>query len=187
MNNVSFTDALGSNRDYKKRDQLIKQNINWEEMLWECPTCGRKNAKGYKECPRCKTEKTNDADESGYDVRNIEEETTANDYFRKVIYTGKNLQLVLMSLLPNEDIGMEVHPDVDQFFRIDDGNGFCKIEGEGKTPIQNGSSIIIKAGTHHNIIAGDQGLKLYTIYAPPNHPPDRVQKTKAEAMAEEEK
>lgn len=128
---------------------------------------------------------TDAEDESGYDIRNIEKETTANDYFRKVIVTGKNLQLVLMSLLPNEDIGMEVHPDVDQFFRIDDGDGFCEIEGEGKTPIQDGSSIVINAGTRHNIIAGDKGLKLYTIYAPPNHPPDRVQKTKAEAVAEE--
>lgn len=128
----------------------------------------------------------NDADtESGYDVRNIEEETASNDYFRKVIVTGNNIQLVLMSLLPNEDIGMEVHEDVDQFFRIDDGDGFCEIEGEGKTPIKDGSSIVIKAGTHHNIIAGDKGLKLYTIYAPPNHPPDRVQKTKAEVVAEE--
>lgn len=127
-----------------------------------------------------------DADtESGYDVRNIEEETASNDYFRKVIVTGNNIQLVLMSLLPNEDIGMEVHEDVDQFFRIDDGDGFCEIEGEGKTPIKDGSSIVIKAGTHHNIIAGDKGLKLYTIYAPPNHPPDRVQKTKAEVVAEE--
>jgi mannose-6-phosphate isomerase-like protein (cupin superfamily) len=123
--------------------------------------------------------------QSGYDVRNIEEETTANDYFRKVIVTGKNLQLVLMSLLPNEDIGMEVHEDVDQFFRIDEGDGFCEIKDGEKTPIKDGSSIVIKAGTYHNIIAGDKGLKLYTIYAPPNYPPDREQKTKAEAVAEE--
>jgi mannose-6-phosphate isomerase-like protein (cupin superfamily) len=128
---------------------------------------------------------TDAEDESGYDIRNIEKETTANDYFRKVIVTGKNLQLVLMSLLPNEDIGMEVHEDVDQFFRIDEGDGFCEIEGKGKTPIKDGSSIVIKAGTYHNIIAGDKGLKLYTIYAPPNHPPNRGQKTKADALAEE--
>jgi mannose-6-phosphate isomerase-like protein (cupin superfamily) len=124
--------------------------------------------------------------QSGYDVRNIEEETTANDYFRKVIVTGKNLQLVLMSLLPNEDIGMEVHEDVDQFFRIDEGDGFCEIKDGEKTPIKDGSSIVIKAGTYHNIIAGDKGLKLYTIYAPPNHPPNREQKTKAEAEAKGE-
>lgn len=125
--------------------------------------------------------------QSGYDVRNIEEEATANDFFRKVIVTGKNLQLVLMSLLPNEDIGMEVHEDVDQFFRIDEGDGFCEIKDGEKTPIKDGSSIVIKAGTYHNIIAGEKGLKFYTIYAPPNHPPDREQNTKAEAVAEEKK
>lgn len=130
---------------------------------------------------------TNAEAQSGYDIRNIEEETTANDFFRKVIVTGKNLQLVLMSLLPNEDIGMEVHEDVDQFFRIDEGDGFCEIKDGEKTPIKDGSSIVIKAGTYHNIIAGDKGLKLYTIYAPPNYPPDREQNTKAEAVAEEKK
>lgn len=126
-------------------------------------------------------------DDKSFDIRNIEKETIENNNFRKVLFTGNNLQLVLMSLLPNEDIGMEVHPNVDQFFRIDEGNGQLDIKGEGKSAIENGTSIVVKAGTYHNIIAGNKGLKLYTVYAPPNHPPDRVQKTKAEAMAAEAK
>lgn len=126
-------------------------------------------------------------DDKSFDIRNIEKETIENNNFRKVLFTGNNLQLVLMSLLPNEDIGMEVHPNVDQFFRIDEGNGQLDIKGEGKSAIENGTSIVVKAGTYHNIIAGNKGLKLYTVYAPPNHPPDRAQKTKAEAMAAEAK
>lgn len=126
-------------------------------------------------------------DDKSFDIRNIEKETIENDNFRKVLFTGNNLQLVLMSLLPNEDVGMEVHPNVDQFFRIDEGNGQLDIKGEGKSAIENGTSIVVKAGTYHNIIAGNKGLKLYTVYAPPNYPPDRVQKTKAEAMAAEAK
>lgn len=125
---------------------------------------------------------TYDADDKFFDIRNIEKETIENNNFRKVLFTGNNIQLVLMSLLPNEDIGMEVHKDVDQFFRIDEGNGQLDIQGEGKSAIEDGTSIVIKAGTYHNIIAGDKGLKLYTVYAPPNHPPDRIQKTKAEAV-----
>lgn len=127
--------------------------------------------------------------EPGFDIRNIEEETVANNNFRKVLVTGNNIQLVLMSLLPNEDIGMETHPAVDQFFRIEEGEGEVEIQGSGKTPIKSGSSITIKAGTQHNIIntSSDKPLKLYTLYAPPNHGPDIVQKTKAEAaIAEKE-
>jgi mannose-6-phosphate isomerase-like protein (cupin superfamily) len=131
----------------------------------------------------------NDAEgnKPSYDVRNIEQETIANDFFRKVIFTGDNLQLVLMSLLPNEDIGMEVHEGIDQFFRIEEGDGHIEVKDEGKTVVNKGVSIVVRHGTYHNIIAGGNGLKLYTVYAPPNHPPDREQKTKAEAVAEKKK
>jgi len=121
-----------------------------------------------------------------FDVRNIEKETVENNAFRKVLFTGKNIQLVLMSLLPEEDIGMEVHADVDQFFRIEKGEGILEVKGQGKQLLQDGSSIVIKAGTQHNIKnIGEEPLKLYTLYSPPNHPPDRLQSTKQEAVDEE--
>lgn len=127
-----------------------------------------------------------DAEDPGFDVRNIEEETIANDNFRKVIVTGNNLQLVLMSLPPGGEIGMEMHKDVDQFFRIEEGAGTLDTKASGTYPLKAGSSILIKAGTAHNIIAGDKGIKLYTLYAPPNHAIDIVQKTKEEADAAEQ-
>lgn len=142
--------------------------------------------KRLKVLPEDKSFKTKDADESKYDVRNIEQETINNGNFRKVLYTGKHIQLVLMSLKPNESIGEETHSNVDQFFRFDKGNGFLEAEGK-KIELMEGYSVTIKAGTKHNIIAGDKGLKLYTIYGPPNHPPDRLQATKAGVQAEEKK
>ena len=122
-----------------------------------------------------------------FDTRNIEEETIKNNAFRKVVFTGNTLQLVLMSLLPNEDIGMEVHDNVDQFFRIEKGEGLLEIEGQGSQPVKDGFSILITAGTKHNVKnIGSETLKLYTIYGPPNHPADRLQNTKAEAVKAEE-
>lgn len=123
--------------------------------------------------------------EGKIDVRDIEADTIANNAFRKVLSTGDNLQLVLMSLLPNEDIGMEAHQDVDQFFRIEEGEGELDTKEYGTYPLKAGSSILIKAGTYHNIIAGDNGLKLYTLYAPPNHGTDILQNTKQEAVLAE--
>ncbi len=122
-----------------------------------------------------------------FDVRDIENETVKNDNFRKVLYTGKNLQLVLMSLKPGEEIGNEMHSDVDQFFRIDSGKGKVVIEEEESHDIEDGSSIVIKAGTYHNIIntSDTEPLKLYTIYSPPNHPPGTVHKTREEAVEAE--
>ncbi len=122
----------------------------------------------------------------GY-VDKIEKITEDNDFFRKVLFTGKYCQLVTMCLLPNEEIGMEVHDTVDQFFRIEEGHGKVVMDGEEKE-FESGDAIIVPAGTQHNIIntSAEEDLKLYTIYSPPNHPPDRVQKTKAEAMAAEE-
>lgn len=119
-------------------------------------------------------------------IINLEEETLANDYFRKVIFTAPHSQLVLMSLLPNEEIGAETHPNVDQFFRIEKGQGKVVISGE-ESVISDGFAIVIPAGTEHNIIntSATEELKLYTIYSPANHPDGKIHKTKAEALADE--
>lgn len=117
---------------------------------------------------------------------NIEEKTLANENFREVLFTGQHTQLVVMCLLPNENIGMEVHPNVDQFFRIEDGEGKAILNGE-EFVFKNGDAIIIPAGTQHNIIntSTTDKLKLYTIYSPPNHLDGTIHKTKQEAMAGE--
>jgi mannose-6-phosphate isomerase-like protein (cupin superfamily) len=122
----------------------------------------------------------------GY-VDNIEEKTLTNTFFREVLFTGKYAQLVVMSLLPNEEIGMEVHNTVDQFFRVEKGQGKVVMNGE-EHEIKDGSAIIVPAGTEHNIIntSASEELKLYTIYSPPNHPEGTIHKTRAEAMAAEE-
>ena len=117
---------------------------------------------------------------------NIEEDTIDNSDFRRVLYSGKHMQLVLMSLLPNEEIGMEVHPDNDQFFRFEEGEGRVVID-ENSYDVADGSVIIVPAGAKHNVInmSDSQALKLYTIYAPPHHKDGIVRVTKAEAMANE--
>jgi mannose-6-phosphate isomerase-like protein (cupin superfamily) len=116
---------------------------------------------------------------------NIEEETLNNSNFRKVLYTAPHCQLVLMSLLPGEEIGMEVHPDNDQFFRFEMGQGKVIINGE-ETEVKDGWTAIVPAGAQHNVInTGTEDLKLYTIYSPAHHPDGTVHKTKAEAMAAE--
>ena len=120
-------------------------------------------------------------------VGNIEEKTLANAFFREVIFTGKYSQLVVMSLQPNEEIGMEVHPTVDQFFRVEKGQGKVIMNGE-EHEVKDGSAIIVPAGTEHNVVntSSSEPLKLYTIYSPPNHPDGTIHKTKAEATADEE-
>ncbi len=122
----------------------------------------------------------------GY-VINIEKSTTENNNFRKVLYTAKNSQLVLMSLKPGEDIGEEVHNNVDQFFRIDAGKGKTVIEGV-EHEIENGYAIVIPAGTLHNIVntSDSEPLKLYTVYSPSNHRDGVVHATKELAEADEE-
>ena len=122
----------------------------------------------------------------GY-VGNIEEKTLANSFFREVIFTGKYTQLVVMSLLPSEEIGMEVHPTVDQFFRVESGEGKVIMNGEEQA-FKEGDAIIVPAGTNHNLInlSAEKELKLYTLYSPPNHQDGKIHKTKAEAMADEE-
>ena len=113
---------------------------------------------------------------------NIEKDTLENDNFRKVVYTAGHCQLVLMSLVPSEEIGMEVHPDNDQFFRIEKGMGKCIIDGN-EYEIKDGSAIIVPCGAQHNVVAGADGLKLYTIYSPAHHQDGVVRATKAEAEA----
>ncbi len=119
-------------------------------------------------------------------VTNIEEDTLANTNFRKVIFTAKHSQLVLMSLKESEEIGMEVHSDVDQFFRFEQGEGKVVIDGE-EHQVKNGSAVVVPAGSEHNVInTGKEPLQLYTIYSPPNHPDGTINVTKADA-AEYEK
>jgi mannose-6-phosphate isomerase-like protein (cupin superfamily) len=120
-------------------------------------------------------------------ISNIEEATVSNNNFRKVLYTGKNSQLVLMSLNPGEDIGEEVHKDTDQFFRVDAGSGEVIINGK-RTEIKNGSAIVIPQGAKHNVInTGKEDLKLYSIYSPPHHADGTIHKTKKEAEKDDEK
>ncbi len=122
----------------------------------------------------------------GY-VDNIEKLTLENENFRKVLYTGKHSQLVLMSLKPNEDIGLEVHPNVDQFFRIEKGQGKVIIDGI-EHEISDGSAVIVPSGSEHNVIntSATESLKLYTIYSPANHKDGTIHETKEIAMANEE-
>ena len=117
---------------------------------------------------------------------NIEKETLENNNFRKVLYTGKHSQLVLMSLKPNEEIGMEVHKDNDQFFRFEKGQGKCIIDSNFYE-LGDGSVIIVPAGAQHNIIntSGLEDLKLYTIYSPAHHKDGIVRATKEEAEKKE--
>ena len=120
-------------------------------------------------------------------VGNIEELTLANDNFRKVVYTGQHAQLVLMSLLPSEDIGMETHPTTDQFLRVEKGEGKVIMNGEEQL-IKDGSAFIVPAGTEHNVIntSSENPLKLYTVYSPSHHKDGTVHKTKQDASADKE-
>ena len=113
----------------------------------------------------------------------IERLTTANGDFRRVLYTGGHLQLVLMSLPPGCDIGAEVHTDRDQFFRFEEGRGQVDID-DNSYDVEDGSGVIVPAGARHNVCnRGEVPLKLYTIYGPPEHKDGIVQSTKAEADA----
>lgn len=118
---------------------------------------------------------------------NIEKETLDNKNFRKVLYTSKHSQLVLMSLKPNEDIGMEVHADNDQFFRFEAGTGKCIIDGN-EYEVSDGSAIVVPAGSEHNVVntSDSEELKMYTIYSPAHHKDGIVRATKEEAEANEE-
>lgn len=123
---------------------------------------------------------------SGY-ITNIEKDTLENELFRKVIFTGPKSQLVLMSIAPKDDIGEETHDNVDQFFRIEAGEGVVVIDGL-ETKIMDGSAIVVPAGTKHNLIntSDTEKLKLYTVYSPANHIDGRIHATKADAIADVE-
>jgi len=118
---------------------------------------------------------------------NIEQLTLENDKFRQVLYTGKNCQLVLMSLVPNEDIGMEVHEENDQFFRFEAGTGKVIIDGN-EYGVEDGSAIIVPAGAEHNVVntSSSEALKMYTIYSPSHHKDGIERQTKEEAEANDE-
>ncbi len=117
---------------------------------------------------------------------NIEKLTLENKNYRKVLYTGRHSQLVLMSLKPKEEIGMEIHPDNDQFFRFEKGQGKCIIDGN-EYPVKDGSAIVVPAGAKHNIInvSSRSSLRLYTIYSPAHHKDGIVRASKKEAEANE--
>jgi mannose-6-phosphate isomerase-like protein (cupin superfamily) len=120
----------------------------------------------------------------GY-VKNIERLAIKNSEFRQVLYTARNCQLVLMALKPKEDIGAEVHK-LDQFFRVEEGSGEAVLDGV-TTGVSAGYAVLVPAGTRHNIInTGDVPMKLYTLYAPPNHLDGIIHHTRADAEADNE-
>ena len=119
-------------------------------------------------------------------VDNIESLTVGNSDFRRVVYTGKQMQLVLMTLRPGEEIGDEVHPDRDQFFRVEQGEGEVLIDGT-RSKIESETAIVVPSGARHNVKnTGSGPLKLYTIYAPPEHVDGVVQRTRADAEGSDE-
>jgi mannose-6-phosphate isomerase-like protein (cupin superfamily) len=120
----------------------------------------------------------------GY-VTNIEKDALENENFRSVLYTAKNSQLVIMSLKPKEEIGMEVH-QLDQFIRVEKGSGKTVLNGK-EQEITDGFAVVVPAGTEHNIVntSETEEMKLYTVYSPPNHKDGTVHPTKADAMADE--
>jgi mannose-6-phosphate isomerase-like protein (cupin superfamily) len=120
---------------------------------------------------------------AGY-TTNIERDSLENENFRKVLYTAPNLQLVLMTLQPGEEIGLETHDHGDQFFRVEGGEGKAVLDGETHA-LADGDIVVIPAGVEHNIVntSSDTPLQVYTIYTPPEHPDGTVHATKAEADA----
>jgi len=125
-------------------------------------------------------------DMKGYVVA-LEKETRKNSDFRRVLYTGKHSQLVLMNIKPGEEIGEETHDDVDQFFRFEGGEGKVIIDGV-EHHVKDGDGVIVPAGARHNVVNTSKraNLKLYTIYSPPEHQDGVVRHTREEAMASEE-
>jgi len=120
-------------------------------------------------------------------IRDIEKETLENNFFRKVLLTTNHQQLVVMSLNPNEDIGLETHENLDQFIKIEQGEGLAVLDGV-ETKFSSGFSVTIPSGTNHNIVntSMENPLKIYTIYSPPNHKDGTIHKTKQEAIDNEE-
>jgi mannose-6-phosphate isomerase-like protein (cupin superfamily) len=119
---------------------------------------------------------------AGY-VTNIEKDARTNSDFRRVLFTGPHSQLVLMTLGPGEDIGLETHAGTDQFIRVESGRGVAVLDGR-EHPLEDGSAVVIPAGTRHNVVnrSPSEPLRLYTVYTPPEHPDGTVHRTRAEAM-----
>ncbi|MGQ9682237.1 MAG: cupin domain-containing protein [Anaerolineae bacterium] len=122
---------------------------------------------------------------AGY-VTDIEKQTLENENYRQVLYTGPHQQLVVMVLRPGEEIGMEQHPEGDQFVRVESGEGEVILDGERK-PLRDGTAVVVPAGVAHNFVntSRTEPLRLYTLYAPPEHPDGTVNRTKADATAYE--
>ncbi|HLT92710.1 MAG TPA: cupin domain-containing protein [Woeseiaceae bacterium] len=120
---------------------------------------------------------------AGY-VTNIEQATLENDDYRRVLFTGPNMQLVLMTLQPGEEIGLETHDEHDQFIRVESGTGKVQLGGE-EHDLSDGVSVVIPAGTRHNVVntSSSEALRLYTLYSPPEHPDGTVHRTKADEPA----
>jgi mannose-6-phosphate isomerase-like protein (cupin superfamily) len=120
---------------------------------------------------------------TGY-VANIEEATLQNSDYRRVLFTGKNLQLVLMSIAPGSEIGSEVHEDHDQFIRVESGTGVVVLNGE-RRQLSDGSAVVVPAGVEHNVVNSStaEPLRLYTLYSPPEHKDGTVHHTKADEPA----
>jgi mannose-6-phosphate isomerase-like protein (cupin superfamily) len=120
----------------------------------------------------------------GY-VTNIENDTLENEDYRRVLFTGRNTQLVLMTLRPGDEIGLETHEEHDQFIRVESGTGSVILNGE-KHALEDGVAVVIPAGTEHNVIntSKSEPLRLYTLYSPPEHPDGTVHRTKADEPAE---
>lgn len=118
---------------------------------------------------------------AGYSI-NIEDKTLENENFREVLYTAPQSQLVVMTLKPGEEIGLETHEDRDQFIRVEEGEGVAILDGE-KHALEDGTAVVIPAGTEHNVIntSKDEKLRLYTVYSPAEHPDGTIHRTKAEA------
>jgi mannose-6-phosphate isomerase-like protein (cupin superfamily) len=120
-------------------------------------------------------------------ITNIERDTVANEDFRRVLFTGSHVQLVLMTLRPGEDIGLETHDEHDQFIRIEAGSGEVLLDGK-RHALSDGSAVVIPAGVEHNVLnkSKDEPLRLYTLYSPPEHADGTVHHTKKEAEAAED-
>lgn len=123
---------------------------------------------------------------TGY-VGSIEKATLDNSFFRRVLFTGKHSQLVVMCLQPGEDIGEEVHDKVDQFFRLEEGTAKFVFNETEEHVVKDGDAVVVPAGTRHNVVntSSTSEVRLYTVYSPPNHPDGTVHKTKVEALAAE--
>ena len=120
---------------------------------------------------------------AGY-VTNIERDTLGNRDYRRVLFTGPNTQLVLMTLQPGEEIGSERHGGHDQFIRVEAGTGYVELDGK-RHGLADGSAVVIPSGTQHNVVntSRSEALRLYTLYSPPEHPDGTVQHTKADEAA----